>query len=515
MAPHAFSYNKTKAGQAPTFGGRPMKGNGPVKLQTSRSGEWMEASSDSDSMWDEIREGEYVLPSKFKRGSRFSKSTDTLLPESSASQVRLSAIPAPKSQATATLPIRSSSVISSLPIRTSSAALPLLGIPEHATIMDDVCSPSTCPGESPNSSSPQLPPRKQSSLPSKSSIPGLGIHEAPPAPTGILKNSSKISLLELREEQNPTMRALWKAESSRLHSIYGQGTVDLHTCEPRRGAGKQSMDSPMLEPAHVPSNERRDTSISFTLSRADTSHLDDVSDVSSRRLSHVSSTAISSLTSSTSATEPDSYASRADIHKMVEDMRATYLQALETREAPLYSVKLTKKLKKKQKPPTPSGTPRGSSSIRRSSSRALVTPEPRSDIGTTIPDDASPARSQRSTKVTSQPLADVPSLPAIEGSHRQGRILDLGLKRPDSGTLDGYKAESRRSSIGKRKSQRHSRRHSKYSNPSPRNASLVVEQGTNDADMTKEFGDVFRLSIHEFWQSSPNLASTTYVPTFF
>ncbi|RMZ85176.1 hypothetical protein DV738_g91, partial [Chaetothyriales sp. CBS 135597] len=469
----ALCYDEA-ASQAPELDSRRIKGNDTVKALNHHSGEWTPVSPDADTSWEVIRESEYAVS---KGGSRFSQSTPTLLLRS-ASPKRWSSISASKPPATAALPMRTPS------------ASPLLGIPEQ----DDVGSLST--------ESPRMPCCKHPSIQSKYSIPGLGINETPSAPIGILKNSSKISLVEPRDEQNPVMRALWKAESTRLHSICSQGAfVDNYLSEPRRSSGKVNMDSPILEPVHISRNECRDASISFTLSRADTSHLDDVSDISSSgRLSHSSSAAISSHTSSTSTIESDSFTSRADIHKMVEEMRATYLQALETRETPLYpGTKSAKKSKKKRKSSTPS---------------TRTTSESKSDMSRLSTDHTSHPRSPRSAKMVFQHLDDIANLPDRDGSHRQGRILDLDLAPADTGIIPGHRPESSRSSMKMSKPQRASRQRSKhYNNLSPRNASLVAAPDYNDddddIDPDKEFAEIYRLSLNEFWQSSPNLSSTT------
>ncbi|RMD41841.1 hypothetical protein DV735_g3265, partial [Chaetothyriales sp. CBS 134920] len=469
-----LAYDDTTAGNAPIFGGRPIKGNGPAKLPAHHSGEWTPVSPDADSTWEVVEPGDYAAS---KVSSRFSQTTPTL-PLRSASPKRWSAFPSSKPPVSAALPMRSSSVS------------PLLGIPEHTASMDDLGSPSAGrSGSLVSSDSPPMLPCKHASIQSKHSIPGLGGNEVPPAPIGILKNSSKISLLEPRDEHNPTMRALWKAESSRLHSICGQGTFDHYLYEPRRGSVKPSMDSPILEPVPMARNECRDTSISFTLSRADTCHLDDVSDISSSgRLSH-SSTAISSHTSSASTIESDSFTSRADIHKMVEEMRATYLQALEARENPLYSgSKSAKKSKKKRKSSTPS--------------TRTTRSESKSDMGSISADH----RSGRSGKMVFQPLDDIANLPDVDGSHRQGRIFDLDL---DAGFLPGHRPESNRSTKVD-KAQRDSRQRSKhFNNLSPRNATLAAAAEPEEIDPDKEFAEIYRLSLNDLWRSSPNLASTT------
>ena len=60
LAIRGLSYDATLAGKPPIMGGKPLKGNGPVKLQTSRrlsSGELLVTSQDAERTLEDIREG--------------------------------------------------------------------------------------------------------------------------------------------------------------------------------------------------------------------------------------------------------------------------------------------------------------------------------------------------------------------------------------------------------------------------------------------------------------------------
>ena len=67
-------YKSAVAGIPPIFGATPIKGNGPVKLQTSRrlsSGELLVTTQDHQRTLSDIREGEYIVGRKDpKRGSK-------------------------------------------------------------------------------------------------------------------------------------------------------------------------------------------------------------------------------------------------------------------------------------------------------------------------------------------------------------------------------------------------------------------------------------------------------------
>ena len=516
----ALSYRHTKPGKAPIFGGRPQKGNGPVKLQTNRilsSGELLETSQDAERTMEDIREGEYIVPGKDRRDSR-------------SQSVKSPVATHPSSQAPPSVFLSSIPQVPSLqPTWGNAASIPLLDIPENAIIYD-ASSPTTTQSE------PAIPcfsrphSRKQAAISPNASVEGLGISEAPPLPVGILKNSSKLSLLEPHEEQNPTIRALWKAEYGRLVAIYGQDGVDRNIVDLKRDSTipssdhRQSREDGMptfnLEPLPRPSIEYRDgthVARSSRTSRNEASHNDDTSDESSKRLSFISTAAYSSYTSGTSVAESDSIVSRADIRKVVDDMRSTYLQALETREPSLQAVKSMKKRTKKRKSSTPGGTPRSSSFVR--SSLGPSTPEPSFERQSMTTDGTSPTvQSQRSTRVVSQPVAGINKLPAIAASPKRDEELEVGLVRADSGTLGALMGETKRASIKKRRSKRNSRRlstQSKTSEVSPKKSTFINEEPALSTDIANMYSDIFRSSSDDFWASSPTIASTVHLPSSF
>src|ERR1700733_5285548 len=73
IAIRAISYDSVLPGKPPILGGKPCKGNGPVKLQTSRrlsSGELMTTIQDNKQTLEDIREGDYIVGRKEKRNSQ-------------------------------------------------------------------------------------------------------------------------------------------------------------------------------------------------------------------------------------------------------------------------------------------------------------------------------------------------------------------------------------------------------------------------------------------------------------
>lgn len=516
----AFSYRQVKSGKLPEVGGRPHKGNGPVKLQTSRrlsSGELLTTSQDSQRTLDEIREGEYIVGAKEKRDSR----TQSVRSPSLSQQHTPMSTSVPLGQP-------HPSTWNSVP-----GSTPLLDIPEHGV------DPSLTPMSVQSAPNPVY--GSVAFSPTTLRVDGLGLSgtslEAPSGPQSILKSSASlpISLLEPHEEQNATIRALWKAEYGRLVSMYGQAGVDRNIAELRRDqtpTAEEYTSGFNLEPLPQPGMEQNlanGFARSGRNSRSDgPPQAEDNSDESShQRLSFISSVGYaSSYTTRASFAETDSINTRDDIRKMVDDMRSTYLRAIEAREPSRDAVKSLKKRKKKRKssPSSGTGTPRTSTAIPPSTPTPMPsTPEPQERRSVSGP---SPIlHQQRSIRNASSPVGGINKLPAIEASPSRDREANIGLKRADSSTLGALMGEHKRSSIQKRRSKRNSRRLSDQI-PSPQkgfpnlqNLAPANDQ-TQDADVAgldEEFQnmykDIFRTSTHEFWSSQPSFSPTIGIPS--
>jgi hypothetical protein len=507
----AFSYRETKAGKTPTFGSRPQRGNGPVKLQTNlilSSGETLETTQDAEGTLEDLRDGDYIVAGRVRSDSR-GVSVNSSVPTT----------PPPLVPNTLLSP-NPPSVSTQQPWGNTTSS-PLVDIPENAIYEES--SPTTTYSDPVVAA--YFPPQsyyKHSSTSLHSSADGLGISDSQAGPIGILKTSSKVSLLEAHEEQNPTIRALWKAEYGRLVAMYGQDDVHRNILDLERdaktlsGENRQSRDEGLpsfaLERLPRPSMEHREgascSRLSHTSRTEPIQHEDTSDDSSNKRLSFMSS-AGHSYTTGTSVGETDSITTREDIRKIVDDMRSTYLRAIETREPSLQAVKSMKKRKKKPKSTTPAGTPR-TSSIARSSMRAS-TPEPPPISPYPATDDTSPMlRSQRTSRIMSHPVAGVNRLPAIYPSPSRDQELGIGLKRADSSTLGTLMGEKTRASIKTRKSKRHSRRPSTQSKSSDMASTPVVvshEEPVLDTDIANLYSD--------FWQSSQVITSTVYVTSSF
>ena len=470
----------------------------------------MTTTQDSRRTLEEIREGDYVVGAKERRDSR---THSIRRPNSSRQQQHMSLNPASVSPIQPTL---------------------LLDIPEHGVD----------PGSTPISvqSAPNFSHSSQHFSPNSSQVDGLGLSctslESPSTLQGILKpsSSSHISLLDPHEEQNSTIRALWKAEYGRLVSMYGQAGVDRNIAELKRDGGspKEEGHSPfIMEPLPQPGLDMRDTQHlprSGRNSRAELQLPEGDSDESShQRLSLISSVGYaSSYTTRTSFAETDSINTRDDIRKMVDDMRSTYLKAIESREPSLQAVKSLKKRKtktKKTKSTTGSTTPRPSTAVPPATpTNKPTTPEAPEQRSVSACNPSPPLHSQRNTRNFSSPVGGINTLPAIEASPSRDREPEPGLKRADSSTLGVLMGEQKRSTIQNRKSRRSSRRSSMQSAnlPDGPSAKQLAESGGQDADedvtvLDEDFQnlykDIFRTSTHEFWQTQAGFSPTLGLPS--
>lgn len=527
LALRGFAYLRTRPGKPPIFGDRPHKGNGPIKLNATRrlsSGDLQTTTEDQARIFEDIRDGEYVVAGKDKRDSQTMSVT--------------SPVPGDRRQSNASAhghsPIQrhppTSTPASWAPFQGSS---PLLDIPEHG-MGNSASSQSTLPPPPWTSNSPDVfarPGSVQSSQPTD----GLGIVEFAQPPHGILKKvSSSASLIEPSSEQNATIRALWKAEYKQLVAIYGENGVTRNIgdgpWEQKRLSTIQDVhhreEKPMpftLEPLPRPSFEHRDGNSQKTTSRHSRNEQiqqEDTSDESSQqRLSFISSAGYaSSYTTRASVADSDSINTQQDIRTIVANMRSTYIQAIESREPSMQALKTMKKKKKKRSSTTPQSTPRASSNP--------STPELDRAGSGRANDSSSSLRSQRSTRVVSQPVATISTLPAIEASPTRAKDVDVGLQRADSSTLGALMGETKRASIRKRKSERISRRQSspsRHRRESSRsenstfsdkeNSQSPKQQESLDDEMVSLFRDIFINSSDDFWKSSPALTTTLAVPS--
>ncbi len=325
LAIRIFPYESMVAGTPPVFGATPIKGNGPVKLQTSRrlsSGELLVTTQNQQRTLSDIRDGDYIVGKK--EAKRTSKAISMRLPlHSRASSPRASLALAPQ-------------------ISTSSpGAVVRNHVPEPLT-MDKERQTVEIP---PPGISPRVPDSRNSSA-NRAYV--LGPTDIPLPLSPGKTPSSRNSLLSKGEEQNAAIHALWKAEYARLVAIYGQDGVDRNIAElnkdrfgnpsekrfsldpTARNLSATSGGLPPLSPDTIfpPMAKSPRGSVAQDLPLVDNG-----SDYSSVQVPSLLSSeeSSSSHTRRTSLFEADVPTTREEVSRIVENMRKNYLKALEAK----------------------------------------------------------------------------------------------------------------------------------------------------------------------------------------
>lgn len=462
---HSFSYNATVPGTPPEVGDRPQRGNGPVKLQTSRrlsSGELLVTEQDYDRTLEDIRHGEFIVGGKQKRTSQRSSRPPPVAAMSRPQQpMFVSTAPhSPGAQSTF------SNSIWCPP--TSASDIPISGpYTPHSP------SATTFAHQSSIKSSPTTVARfrdLENALTNRNNLVQSNFpHHFIPT-----HMASTTSLLSSTEERTPTIQALWRAECSRLESIYGQPVVDPHSSDNHRSPSSignlrlaqhgldnrrsNSSGSPALQAIPHPTFdlEKRGLLIRSDLAavQMELDHSDGSSNLRYSLLS--SSGASSSFTTRTSIVEEPT-TTREDVRRIVDDMRMTYLDAIEAHTPPLQPLPDLPAQKPRSKKKTRSlasstSVESGLRSLNRqsgtrtkswqsvSSSQSSVTPRTSTSSPPTRLSNKRKS-SGNSRRTSGQPVAGISSLPAIEASPARTtpdgrkRREDMGLKRADSTTL--------------------------------------------------------------------------------
>lgn len=456
----ALSYESTAPGRAPQLGDRPQRGNGPVKLQTSRrlsSGELLVTQQDYDRTLDDIRQGDYILGGKDRRTSQATLQQKT--PVLSSDQRFFSHASNPsRTQPTFTSPLWGPpSSMSDDAVFGASAGGPWYSDP------GDLMYPGTNP-----------------------STPGLGI-SVPSQQFYVPKYTASTTYLLDQEERSPTIQALWKAEYSRLVAIYGQAGVNrnishvnndylnkplpeidhktISTRDPMYSSSTHSLHQTLQPPLEY---THRGLGIRNVMS---TPHLelgyrDDHSEQSSNQRNSLlsSSGTSSSFTTTRTSMAEEAVTSKDDLRKIVDDMRLTYLQAIEAHTPPLPPLSDPALRKPRSKKQTRSLTSSASvESGLRSASRQSKYSRSKSWQSSTTPQTStsvySPPLKSSSRRTSSAPgrrssHLPVPTLPAIQASPARGQPeakkdhvaenddnADVGLKRADSTTLGSMAAK--------------------------------------------------------------------------
>lgn len=436
LAIRAISYDSVLPGKPPILGGKPCKGNGPVKLQTSRrlsSGELMTTIQDNKQTLEDLREGDYIVGRKEKRNSQLGqvKTSSPLLVGPSSPRIKSSAF---------TVTPRESPV------------------PEQKQWLSP---PTTTLWQSDVSYSPRLasslrhsPPASPELLPPELLLPDSGYRirsgdtehiSARPissVTTRTTAPSGTASLLTRGEEQSATIQALWKAEYCRLVSIYGQDGVDRNIAELNRDQRTPSFEVPegghlppaiMLQPLPMPPFDLGWTSNSPRNSRGslarDSGTFDDASEYSSRKPSSIMSSECSSSshTKRTSLFEPEVPTTREDVRIMVENMRSNYLKAIES------TTEVADKPKTKRKPRARKSMPNAAAA---GSSPSLVEPPKATRQSWHGGNGQSTAKAEKKKAKTKPSAAAQTPSPKLKASTSKSSLKSkASLQRADSLTL--------------------------------------------------------------------------------
>jgi hypothetical protein len=433
LAIRAISYDSVLPGKPPILGGKPCKGNGPVKLQTSRrlsSGELMTTIQDNKQTLEDIREGDYIVGRKEKRNSQPGqvKTSSPLLVGPASPRIQSSAF---------TVTPRES------PVPEQRQWLP----PPTTLWQNDV---SYSPGMA--YSLRHSPPPSPELLPPELLLPdsGYGIRSgdtehisAKPIPsvtTRATASSAPASLLTKGEEQSATIQALWKAEYCRLVAMYGQDGVDKNIAELNRDQRSSSFEVPegdhrppaiMLQPLPMPPFDVGWTSNSPRNSRSslarDSGTFDDVS-IYSRKPSSIMSSecSSSSYTKRTSLFEPELLTTREDVRVMVENMRSNYLKAIES------TTKVADKPKTKRKSKARKSMPNTATA---GSTPSLVEPSKATRQSWHGGNGQTTAKAEKKKAKTKPPATGTPS-PKLKASTSKSSLKSkASLQRADSLTL--------------------------------------------------------------------------------
>lgn len=453
----ALSYQSTVPGKPPQVGDRPQRGNGPVKLQTSRrlsSGELLVTHQDYDRTLEDIRQGDYIVGGKDRRISQ-----------------------APSQ--------RNSSVRGRVPESKSSSTSPNFARPSLA--FNPGWTPPLATGDytgsrqyhSPSSTSASLTPNQHIS--SDYGYPhrgwnqhynGLGI-STQPGQFYSRHMSSTTSLHEPLDGQNATVQALWKAEHTRLSSIYGESEMDRDSVQPhqvhrstsnaflqhRLSAARDtaysssvSLQQP-LRPHRESAGRELGVRNHVSMSNLGLGYLEEHSDGSSnQRHSLLSSSGRSSSFTTRTSMAEDLTTTRDDVRRIVDDMRMNYLHALEAHTPPLHPISdppLRKPRSRKQTRSLASSVSveSGLRSINRqshskswqSTTTYMATPRTSTSSPPTKPQSRRTSLGP-SRRTSVQPVAGIAPLSPIKASPARpiGESLkddNIGLKRADSTTL--------------------------------------------------------------------------------
>jgi hypothetical protein len=438
LAIRVVSYDSVLPGKSPILGGRPFKGNGPVKLQTSRrlsSGELLTTTQDDQRTLEDIRDGDYIVGRKEKRNSQLSQL------RTSSPLLAGPASPRFQGSASAATPGQSS-------LHEQSRWLPSPPTLLHSEVSASpvlAASVTDSPPATPRLLPPELLPPDSGYGIRSDGTEHISANALPSKNTRYRVPSGTASLLTKGEEQNATIQALWKAEYGRLVAIYGRDGVDRNIAELNRDHQRSSSldvtdgnhnhqlpPTIMLQPLPRPSFDAGWTANSVRNSQSsfirDSNTFDDASDYSSQKPSSIMSSegSSSSHTKRTSLYEPDLPTTREDVRRVVENMRSNYLKAMES------TARVTDKTRTKRKPKARISLPTAPAA---GSSRPIVKPPKAARQSWHGNDVQVTAKGDRKKAKMKQDATQTPSPMLKPSTSRSSVKSKASLQRADSLTL--------------------------------------------------------------------------------
>lgn len=344
LAIRAFSYESAHPGKAPVMGGRPHRGNGPVKLQTSRrlsSGELLVTSQDHQRTLEDILEGDYIVGGIEKRTSkspRIRSPTPSLSGPFSVSQQNLRPFGSPHLSTCSSWPSHGRSV---------SAIHGSERVPFHTKATRSFQSLHFEP------KSPQVSARDRLAD-SSEMIYGLAISTNHTDVGGRLHNATQLenikkSQIPTLDSRNPTEARLASGEDKdsdqaclpicnatlRISSSYSQTPrvdFDRLAISPAASHGLRCEDSSQAShPASSESDEASDSS-------------------SNRRDSILCSEASSTAYTARTSIHEDVSNTREEVHRLVDHLRSNYLKAIEEKTGEISAVAPQPTLRKTSAP---------------------------------------------------------------------------------------------------------------------------------------------------------------------
>ncbi|KIW19623.1 hypothetical protein PV08_00196 [Exophiala spinifera] len=432
----SFSYQSTLPGKPPQLGERPQRGNGPVKFQTSRrlsSGEILVTQNDYDRTLEDIRQGEIILAGKERKNAR-------------ALSQPAGSMPRPNLAMLSTAPNSPRAQSSFSPVhQLADDLLPKSHYPRSSTTPSNAMHERQWSGEDSYLSSG-----------SGSTAVGLGI-SSPTHPIFPHHMASSTSLLEPHEESNPTLQALWKAEHTRLTSMYGEDGVDA---SPLSAVVLQQGPFPQQDLGRAwPSLRSHRSTSNFELGYGD-----DNSEGSSRnRHSFLSNSGGSSSFTTQGSVVGESPMIRDDVRRIVDDMRMTYIQALEAEVPPPLGrlpdlpIAQSAQFGARKKTQSLASSTSVESGLRSMACRKKTTswqapsthyPSRRtSGLSPSIRPQRKRGSSVHTRKTSAQHVAGITTLSPVKASPARSKPIDAntnistGLKRADSTTLGSLEKE--------------------------------------------------------------------------